>query len=154
MELVADLGIKTGILTDATDPATMQARAKSKRSSEEKKVLEVLRIAKERGLRPPATFGVPEADLLFALPADAIRAHLCEPFPGWKELVDECRQELGKTPSDSVDWKAFAAERYGLQIDTPAGVRQIVRKLELAGVELPSIETVVGQVIKWAMAPT
>jgi hypothetical protein len=61
---------------------------------------------------------------------------------------------LGKTPSDSVDWKAFAAERYGLQIDTPAGVRKLVRKLELAGVELPSIETVVGQVIKWAMAPT
>ena len=152
VELLADLGIKTGILTDATDPATMLERAKSKRSAEEKKVIDVIRIADEKGLPTPTIFGVPEDDLLFALPADAIRDHLGGPFPGWKELVAECRQALGKTPSDSVDWKSYAAEHYGLQINTPGGVRELVRALDLANVPLPSIRTVVDQIIAWAQS--
>jgi predicted ATPase len=152
VELVSELGIKTGILTDATDPATMLERAKWKRSSEEKKVIEVLRIAEERGLPQPATFGVDEADLLFALPADAIRQYACEDFPGWQELVNECRESLGKSPADSVNWKAYAVEKYGLRIDSPGGVRELVRRLDLASVPLPSIRTVVDQIVLWAEA--
>lgn len=150
VELLADLGIKTGILTDATDPATMLERAKRKRSSEEKKVIDVLRIADEKGLPPPAVFGVSEDDLLFALPADAVRGYLGGHFPGWKELVAECRQALGKTPADSVDWKSYAAETYGLQINTPGGVREVVRSLDLKNVPLPSIRRVVDEIIQWA----
>jgi hypothetical protein len=150
VELVTDLGIRTGILTDNTDPTTMLERAKRKRSSEEKKILDVIRIADEKGLPRPTLFGVPEADLLFALPADAIRRHSCPTFPGWTELVAECRQSLGKTQSDSVNWKSYAAERYGLHIDTPGGVRELVRALDLAGIELPSVQRVVDQIMEWA----
>ena len=57
---------------------------------------------------------------------------------------------MGKGPSDSVDWKAYAEEQYGLPITTAVGVRTIVRALDLAGVELPSIRHAVDQVIAWA----
>jgi len=150
VELATELGIKTGILTDDTNPATMYAKARGRRSGEEKKVIDVIQIAQEKGLPVPAVFGVPEKDLLFALPADAIREHLGGPFPGWKEVVAECRQSLGKTPSDTVHWKQYAAEQYGLRIDTPGGVRDLIRALDLANVPLPSIRTAVDQIIDWA----
>jgi hypothetical protein len=149
-EVIAQIGIKMGILTDATDPATMNERSGRKRSSEERKVIKVLERARERGLPEPAVFGVPENDLLFALPADAIRECLNGPFPGWNELVAECRQALGKGPSDSVDWKSYAADKYGLQITTAAGVRNLVRSLDLANVTLPSIRRVIDEVVNWA----
>jgi Overcoming lysogenization defect protein-like, TOPRIM domain len=150
VELVTELGIKFGILTDATDPETMKDRSGRKRSSEERKVIKVLQIAREKGLPPPTPFGVPEDDLLFALPTDAIRDYLGAPFPAWKDLVAECRASLGKGPSDSVNWKLYALEQYGLPIDTPGGVRDVVRKLDLAGVPLPSIRRVVDEVVDWA----
>lgn len=150
VELVTQLGIKLGILTDATDPATMLQKSGNKRSSEERKVIKVITIAKEKGLPVPTAFGVPEEDLLFALPADAIRTYLKGPFPGWKELVAECRQALGKGPSDSVDWKLYASEHYGLPITTPAEVRKLVRELDLANVPLPSIRRVIDEVVNWA----
>ena len=152
VELVTDLGIKNGILTDATDPSTMHERSNKKRSSEEKKLIRVMDIAREKGLPAPTIFGVPEDDLLFALPAEAIRGYLQGPFPGWKDLVAECRQSLAKTPSDSVDWKTYAEERYGLRITSPGGVREVVRALDLQNVPLPSIRTVVDQIVEWANA--
>ena len=87
--------------------------------------------------------------MLFALPAEAIR-DLKGPFPGWHELREECRAAEGRGPSDSVDWKSYAETRYGLPITTPDGVRTIIRDLDLAGVELPSIRAVVDEVIAWA----
>jgi hypothetical protein len=149
-EIVTELGIKVGILTDATDVATMAGRPNKRRSSEEKKVLRVLEIAHDKGLPEPMAFGIPEQDLLFALPLDGIREYLRGPFPGWTELVAECRSALGKRPSDSVDWKSYALEHYNLPINTPDGVRHIVRGLETAKVKMPSIETVMQQVIEWA----
>ena len=128
----------------------MADRPGKRRSSEERKLLKVLQIASEKGLPVPTPFGVPEDDLLFALPADAIREYLRGPFPGWKELVAECREALGKVPSDSVDWKSYALEHYRLPISTPTGVREIVRYMDLAGVPLPSIKTVIDEVASWA----
>lgn len=150
VELVTELGIKMGVMTDATDPSTMAERSGRKRSSEERKVLRVLQIAREKGLPEPAVFGVSEADLLFALPTEGIRDYLQGPFPEWAELVAECRKALGKGPSDSVNWKAYAQERYGLPIATAAGVRHVVRALDLANVPLPSVRQVVDEVIVWA----
>jgi AAA domain, putative AbiEii toxin, Type IV TA system len=149
-EIIAELGLKTGILTDATDPATMNERSGRKRSSEERKVIKVLEKARDKGLPEPAVFGVPEDDLLFALPGDAIRDYLQGPFPGWKELVAECREALGKGPSDSVDWKSHALDHYGLPITTGAGVRAIVRDLDLHNVPLPSVRRVIDEVVNWA----
>jgi Overcoming lysogenization defect protein-like, TOPRIM domain len=153
-EVVTELGIKVGILTDATDIATMADRPNKRRSSEEKKVLRVLEIAHNKGLPQPTAFGIPEQDLLFALPLDGIREYLRGQFPGWTELVAECRGALGKSPSDSVDWKSYALEHYNLPINTPDGVRHIVRGLETAKAMMPSIETVVQQVIEWANGQT
>lgn len=149
-ELATDLGMKTGVLLDATDPETMHQRSGSRRSSEERKVIKVIRIAKEKGLPVPKVFGVPEDDLLFALPADAIRTYLKGPFPGWKELRAECREALGKGPSDSVDWKSYGRKHYRLHIDTDVGVRDIVRALDLDNVPLPSIRRVIDEVVGWA----
>ena len=150
VEVVAELGIKIGILTDATVTDTMADRSGKKRSSEERKVLKVLQIAAQKGLTPPTAFGVPEDDLLFALPPEAIRDYLDGPFPGWKELVAECRTALGKGPSDSVNWKDFAQHEYGLPITSPGGVRDVVRNLDLAGVDLPSVKKVIDEVVAWA----
>jgi hypothetical protein len=47
---------------------------------------------------------------------------------------------------------SYAEEHYGLPITTASGVRTIVRALDLAGVELASIRTVVDEVIAWAKA--
>lgn len=105
MEVVTELGIKMGILTDATVTDTMADRSGKTRSSEERKVLKVLETAAAKGLPPLTPFGVPEDDLLFALPPGAIRDYLNGPFPEWKELVSECRAALGKGPSDSVNWR-------------------------------------------------
>lgn len=151
-ELVTNLGIKYGILTDATDAATMKDRSGNKRSSEERKVIRVLQRAEEEGLPKPAVFGVPEADLLFALPPQAITTYIERPFPEWKALVDECRSSLGKGPSDSVNWKAYAQEKYGVPLTTPGGVRTLVRNLDLAQVPLPSIATVIEEIVEWATA--
>ena len=92
----------------------------------------------------------PDDDLLFALPVDAIRAFLNGPFPGWSELREECRAAEGRGQSDSVDWKSYAETHYGLPITSEIGVRSVVRALDLAGVELPSIRTVIDEVITWA----
>jgi hypothetical protein len=72
------------------------------------------------------------------------------PFPGWKELVAECRQALGKRPSDSVDWKSYALKHYGLPITTAAGARDIVRTLDLNNVPLLSIRSVIDEIVNWA----
>jgi hypothetical protein len=149
-ELATQLGIRFGVLTDATDPKTVAQRPRRKWSSEERKVIKVIKMAEERGLPAPEMFGVPEDDLLFALPADAIRDYLKGPFPGWKELVAECRQALGKGPSDSVDWKSHALEHYGLPITTTAGVRSIVRSVDLNNIPLPSIRRVIDEIVDWA----
>lgn len=60
---------------------------------------------------------------------------------------------MGKGPSDSVDWKSYAFDLYRLDIRTPAGVRDIVRKLDLADVELSSIRKVIDDVRNLASAP-
>jgi hypothetical protein len=65
-----------GILTDHTNPATMGERSNKKRSSEEIKVTKLIKLFKDKGLPPPTPFGIPEDDLLFALPHDAIRQYL------------------------------------------------------------------------------
>jgi hypothetical protein len=149
-EIVTELGIRMGILTDATDVTTMADRPNKRRSSEEKKVLKVLQIARDKELPEPTAFGVVEEDLLFALPSDGIRTYLNGPFPGWKELVAECRKALGKSPSDSVDWKSYALEHYNLPINSPYGVRHIVRELHSLEVGMTSIETVIEEVTHWA----
>lgn len=149
-ELATQLGIKIGIMTDATNPATMAERSRRNLSSEERKLVKLIELADQRGLPLPKVFGVPEDDLLFALPADAICEFLNGPFPGWKELREECRQALGKGPSDSVDWKSYALDHYGLPITTPAGVREVVRALDLRNVALPSIRKAIDEVVVWA----
>ncbi len=151
-EFTTRLGIKIGVLTDNTNPATIWDRSNNKRSGEEIKLARLITRFKERGLAPPTIFGVPEDDLLFALPADAIRKFLGGPFPGWHELRDECRAAGGRGKSDSVDWKSYALEKYGLPITTGDGVRRIIRALGLAGVSLPSLRTVVDEIIDWAAA--
>jgi hypothetical protein len=150
VELVTQLGIKLGVLTDNTDPLTMTEKSGNKRSSEERKLVNVIEMAKEKNLPPPTVFDVPEDDLPFALPADAIRSYLNGPFPGWKELVAERREASGKGPSDSVDWKAYALENYGLPITEPPGVRHIVRTLDLANGPLLSIRRVIDEIVNWA----
>nr|WP_286141477.1 AAA family ATPase [Mycobacterium sp. GA-1199] len=152
-EFPSRLGVKLGVLTDATVTQTIWERSNRKRSSEEVKLVRLIKRFEDKGLPPPKLFGVPEEDLLFALPAAAIRDYVRGPFPGWHELVDECRTATGKGPSDSVDWKAYAEEHYGLPITTADGVRSVVHELDLAGVELPSIRAVVDEVINWSKEP-
>ena len=149
-EFTTRLGIKVGILTDATVTATMWDRSNTKRSSEEVKIVRLIKRFEDAGLPPPHVFGVAEDDLLFALPVDAIRDWVNGPFPDWADLIKECRAASGLGPSDSVDWKSHAQEHYGLPLTTSAGVRTIVRALDLAGVELPSIRTAVDEVLAWA----
>ena len=110
----------------------------------------MIKLFEDKGLASPTPFGIPEDDLLFALPPDANREYLKGPFPGWKELVAECRQAMGKGPSDSVDWKSYAFEHYGLPITTAAGVRHIVRTLDLKNIPLPSIRAAIDEVVNWA----
>ena len=150
-ELSTRLGIKMGILTDATDPTTMGERSNNKRSGEEVKVSRLLKLFEDRGLEVPTAFGVIEDDLLFALPVEGIREHVVKgPFPDWKELVAECRAATGQGASDSVNWKSFAEERYGLDITTANGVRRVVHDLNFNDVPIPSVQAVVDQIIEWA----
>jgi hypothetical protein len=147
------LGIKTGVLTDATVTATIFDRSNTKRSSEEIKLVRLIRRFEDQGLPPPDLFGLPEDDLLFAIPPEGIRQCFPtseSPFPGWIEIREECRQAEGKDPSDSVDWKAYAEEQYGLPLTDADGVRSVVHTLDLAGVEFPAIRAVVDDVVAWA----
>ena len=149
-ELTIRLELKTGVLTDNTTTATIWDRSNTKRSGEEVKLVRLIRRFEEKGLPPPTPFGVAEDDLLFALPTDAIRKFIGGPFPGWHELREEARAAEGLGPSDSVDWKSYALNHYGLPITTTDGVRRVIRALDLAGVELPSIRTVIDEIIVWA----
>jgi len=148
-EFTTRLGIKTAVLTDNTNPVTLWERSNRKRSGEEVKLVRLIQRFEDQGLPPPRIFGVPEDDLLFALPADAIRDFLNGPFPGWLELREECRATNGCGPSDSVDWKTYALDQYGLPITTPDGVRRVIRALDLKGVELPSIRNVLNDIVAW-----
>jgi len=152
-EFTARLGIKTGVLTDNTNTASMWDRSNNKRKQEEKKVVRLIQRFEDQGLLPPKPFGVIEDDLLFALPAEAIGSYIGGNFPGWHELREECRAAEGRGMSESVDWKKYALEQYRLPITTADGVRRIVRSLDLSGVELPSIRNVVDEVIAWAKEP-
>lgn len=107
-------------------------------------------MAEQKGLPPVTPFGVTEADLLFALPVDAIRDYLNGPFPEWEDLVAECREAEGKSPSESVNWKPFAEKHYGLPLTKSSGVRDIVRQIDLAGVPLPSLRKAIDEILKWA----
>jgi len=152
-ELTPRLGIKVGVLTDDTDPDTMARRSSKKRSREEKWVTRLMKSYADQGFPPPTSFGVPEKDLLFALPAEGIRK--CYPdsasnFPGWLQMREECRAALGMGPQDSVDWKLYAEQHYGLPLTTANGVRSLVHTLDLANVELPSIRRVIDQIVAWA----
>jgi AAA domain, putative AbiEii toxin, Type IV TA system len=152
-ELTPRLGIKVGMLTDATDPDTMGHRSNKKRSREEIWVTRLIKSFVDKGLPPPTPFGVPEDDLLFALPADGIRrcySVSASNFPGWLQMREECRAAFGKGPSDSVDWKLYAEQHYGLPLTTADGVRSLVHTLDLANVEFPSIRRVVDQIVAWA----
>jgi hypothetical protein len=149
-EFTIRLGIKTGVLTDNSVIATMWDRSNSKRSTEEKKLIRLIKRFEDHGLPPPTPFGIPEDDLLFALPADAIRDYLGGPFPGWHQLREECRAAEGGAGSDSVDWKSYALERFGLPITTDDGVRRIIHALDLAGVELPVLNNVIEDIVIWA----
>lgn len=153
-EFTTRLGMKTGVLTDNTNTATMWNRSNSKRKEEEKKLVRLIKRFEDQGLPPPTPFGVLEDDLLFALPVTAISSYLDRPFPGWRELREECRVAEGAGLSESVDWKSYAHQHYGLPITTTDGVRRIIRALDLAGVELPSIRNVIDEIIAWANQPT
>jgi hypothetical protein len=149
-EFSARLGIKTGVLTDNTDTSSLWERSNKKRSGEEKKVARLIQRFRDQGLPLPTLFGIPEDDLLFALPTGAIRDFLGGPFPGWEELREECRKAEGRGPSDSVDWKAHAVNNYRLPIATEDGVRRVVRALDLAGVQIPTLSKVTAEIIDWA----
>ena len=149
-EFATRLGIKVGVLTDNTVTSTMWDRSNSKRSSEEKKLVKLIQRYEDLDAPVPKLFGVPEDDLLFALPPDAIGEHIDGRFPGWEELVDECRTAEARGKSDSVNWKSYAEKQYGLSIATADGVRRLVRELDLAGVELPSIRRVVDEILAWS----
>jgi hypothetical protein len=152
-EFTTRLGIKTGVLTDNTNTVTMWDRSNNKRKEEEKKLVRLIKRFEDQGLPPPTPFGVLEDDLLFALPTAAISSYINGPFPGWRELREECRVSEGAGLSDSVDWKSYAYAHYRLPITTADGVRRIIRALDLAGVELPSIQKVVDEIIAWAARP-
>lgn len=154
-ELTPRLGIKVGILTDDTDPATMAHRSNKKRSREETWVTRLQKSYADQGFPPPTSFGIPEKDLLFALPAEGIRK--CYPerassFPGWLQMLEECRAAFGLGPSDSPPWKDYAEQQYGLPLSTAEGVRSLVHTLDLAGVEFPTIRRVIDQVVAWVAA--
>jgi hypothetical protein len=148
-EVVTRLGLRVGILTDATVIATIHDRSNKRRSSEEKKVLRVLDIARENGCPEPTLFGVAEDDLLFAIPPSGIESVLGCPFPEWKDLVRQAREAIGASPSESVNWKQFALDRYGLDIVEPDGVRALVREVDLSGVPLPTIEQIITDLERW-----
>lgn len=93
-ELVQHPGLRIGILIDATDVETLRDRSNKKRSSEEKKLLRVVELARQAGHGTPALFGVPDADLLFALPREAVEEYRGGPFPEWADLVAESRAEF------------------------------------------------------------
>jgi energy-coupling factor transporter ATP-binding protein EcfA2 len=153
-ELTPRLGIKVAVLTDNTDPKTMGGKSNNKRSGEEVSVTRLVQRFRDRGLVEPKSFGVPEKDLLFALPVEAIRIHYSDraaEIPDWLDLLEECRAAEGKGKSDSVHWKSYAEANYGVPLTTENGVRSVVQKLDLAGVELPSIRTVVNEIIAWAI---
>jgi hypothetical protein len=152
-ELAPRLGIKVGVLTDDTEPETMGSRSRNKLSGEERKLNRLIKSYADQGFPPPTPFGVPERDLLFALPEEGIRN--CYPdsasnFPGWLQMLEECRAAEGKGPQDSVQWKLYAEQHYGLPLNTAEGVRSVVRTLDLANVELPAIRHVINQIVAWA----
>lgn len=149
-EFAPRLGMKVGVLTDNTVVATMDDRSRGKYSHEERKLVRLLERFEETGATPPKLFGVPEDDLIHALPSVAIREHFNQAFPGWKELVDEWRAAKTAMPQAPRSWKAYAETTYGLQINKPDGVREIVHNLDLAGVELPSVRCAVDAIINWA----
>ncbi|ETA05643.1 hypothetical protein V525_17170 [Gordonia alkanivorans CGMCC 6845] len=151
-ELVTQLHIKTAVLTDATVVGTMYDRSNRKRSSEEKKVLRILEIAARNNVAEPKVFGVPEDDLLFAIPVQAINSEYLKgkkALPDWKQLVRECRDEQSASPNQSVNWKEYAHRMYGVPLDTEEGVRELVRCVDLAGVALPSISRVLSELQEW-----
>jgi predicted ATP-dependent endonuclease of OLD family len=149
-EFAPRLGMKVGVLTDNTVVATMDDRSKGDHSHEEKKLLRLLERFEETGATPPKLFGVPEDDLLYALPADAIRELFNPAFPGWQELKREWQAAKERNVQVSKNWKAYAETTYGVPIKESDGVRRVVHMLDLAGVELPSLRSAVDAIIIWA----
>jgi hypothetical protein len=128
-ELTPQLGVKVGLLTVDTDPATMGRLIKSYGA---------------QGFPPPTSFGIPEQDLLFGCPpreSESVTPRAPLIFRDGLQIRDECRAALGKGPSDSVDWKLYAEQHYGLPLTTTEGVRSLIHTRDLADVESPRFVT-------------
>jgi hypothetical protein len=55
-----------------------------------------------------------------------------------------------QSSSDSVAWKLYAEQHYGLPLTTADGVRSLAHTLDLADVEFLSIRRVIDQIVAWA----
>lgn len=153
-EVVAELKIPMAVLTDATDVGSMDQRSNKKRSSEEKKIIRLLDLADRKSIVKPKIFGVVEDDLLFTIPVASLREVYLDggEFPEWPDLIKECRSEAGVDSSVSVNWKEYAKRIYGVPLDSEAGVRGVVRAIDLAGEEISSVRKVIDEIVEWAMS--
>lgn len=152
-EVIQHLGCKQGVLLDATDVSTIKERPNKKLSTEEKKVLKVLEIARERGRVEPRLFGVAVRDLLHSCNEDGLRDFGDPTFPGWSAIDKEARSHFDVDESQSVNWKRYVHERYRIPFETEDGVREVIRWLDLHGYANPALENLVDEVIAWATSP-
>lgn len=149
-EVIQHLGCKQGILLDATDVSTIRERPNKRLSTEEKKVLRVLDIAREQGGLQPRLFGVTVRDLLHSCDEDGLRDFGDPTFPGWAAIDREARDYFGVDGSQSVNWKRYVNERYRIPFETEDGVRQVIRWLDLHGFANETLAGLIDEIVAWA----
>lgn len=149
-EVIQHLGCKQGILLDATDVPTIRERPNKRLSTEEKKVLRVLDIARERGGAQPRLFGVTVRDLLYSCDEEGLRDFSESTFPGWTDIDREAREYFGADGSQSVNWKRYVNERYRIPFETEDGVREVIRWLDLHGFTNETLVSLIDEIVEWA----
>ena len=155
-EVIQRLDCRQGVLLDATDVPTLHQRRGKHLSSEEKKVLRVLDIASEQGRQRPKVFGVKVRDLLYSLSEEGIRKSGeseyvgADRFPGWTVIDGEARAHFGADGSQSVNWKAYVHEVYGVPLESAEGVRSVVRWLDVHGYPNSTVSDLVDDIVNWA----
>jgi hypothetical protein len=140
-EVIAELGLRMGVLTDNT--VVQRIRAGRPQSNEENVLHRIVSEAQRAG-RHVQPFGLSKHDIAQYLPDD-ICAAVAPRFPGWQAAVAACRARRGT----AKELKSFVRAEYGLRLDR-GSVCRLARDVAKAGRIPQEILNLGREVEAWA----
>lgn len=138
-EVISALGIKSGVLTDNTRPASSRATQDRRQSKEELAIDRLLQEARAVGWSLQR-YGLSKHDILEYI-EDSVCQSVAPRFPGWEAATAEWRAS-----GTAKKWKPWITERYGLRLSR-TGVADLVAAMQSRSHRPPELRRVVDEIV-------